>query len=105
MGMMMRQYQIQRQYYENSQRLHGMQSEVQRGVIPQGLFGGSVAQPGTVLYDSAKQGAGMVPGMSMVTGATQQAVGTGVGATNQMIGAGQRTASIVSPSLLPSVHV
>merc|ERR1712032_1072568 len=60
--MMMRQYQIQKQYYENSQRLYGMQSEVQRGVIPQGLFGGSIAQtgqvaPGTVLYDSAKQGA------------------------------------------------
>jgi len=82
--MMMRQYQIQKQYYENSQRLHGMQSEVQRGVIPQGLFGGSVAQA-----------AGMVPGMSMVTGATQQAVGAGVGATNQVIGAGQRTASMI----------
>merc|ERR1740129_986197 len=65
--MMMRQYQIQQQYYQNSQRLQGMQSEVQRGVIPQGLLGGSVAQagsvarPATVLYDSAKQGAGMVP--------------------------------------------
>merc|ERR1712032_815818 len=82
--MMMRQYQIQKQYYENSQRLQGMQSEVQRGVIPQGLFGGSVVQPGTaapgtVLYDSAKQGAGMVPGVSMVTGATQQAFGAGAG--------------------------
>merc|ERR1712032_1002157 len=75
--MMMRQYQIQRQYYDNPQRLHGMQSEVQRGVIPQGLFGGSIVQPGTaapgtVLYDSAKQGAGMVPGVSMVTGGSQQ---------------------------------
>merc|ERR1712032_456109 len=75
--MMMRQYQIQKQYYDNSQKLHGMQSEVQRGVIPQGLFGGSVVQPGTaapgtVLYDSAKQGAGMVPGVSMVTGGSQQ---------------------------------
>merc|ERR1712032_964293 len=82
--MMMRQYQIQRQYYDNSTKLQGMQSEVQRGVIPQGLFGGSVVQPGTVapgtvLYDSAKQGAGMVPGVSMVTGATQQAVGAGMG--------------------------
>merc|ERR1740122_409933 len=46
--MMMRQYQIQKQYYENSQRLQGMQSEVQRGVIPQGLLGGSVAQAGSV---------------------------------------------------------
>merc|ERR1712066_158080 len=44
--MMMRQYQIQRQYYDNSQKLYGMQSEVQRGVIPQGLFGGSMASPG-----------------------------------------------------------
>merc|ERR1719343_860456 len=54
--MMMRQYQIQKQYYDNSQRLNGMQSEVQRGVIPQGLFGGSIAQTG------------MVPGQSMVAG-------------------------------------
>merc|ERR1719275_17880 len=57
--MMLRQYQIQSQYYNNSQRLYGMQEQVQRGVIPQGLFGGSIAQPGTaapgtVLYDSAR---------------------------------------------------
>merc|ERR1740122_518717 len=56
--MTMRQYQIQKQYYDNSRRLQGMQSEVRRGVIPQGILGGSVAQagtpaPGTVLYDSA----------------------------------------------------
>merc|ERR1740123_1501243 len=43
--MMMRQYQIQTQYYNNSRRLQGMQTEVQRGVIPQGILGGSVAQP------------------------------------------------------------
>merc|ERR1719432_66327 len=81
--MMMRQYQIQRQYYDNSTRLQGMQSEVQRGVIPQGLFGGSMAQPGTVLYDSAKQGAGMVPGASMVTGATQMVPGQSMVAGGQ----------------------
>merc|ERR1712032_1777176 len=85
--MMMRQYQIQRQYYDNSQKLYGMQSEVQRGVIPQGLFGGSMAQPGTVLYDSAKQGAGMVPGASMVTGATQKMTGMVPG--QSMVAGGQ----------------
>merc|ERR1719221_504017 len=86
--MMMRQYQIQRQYYDNSQKLHVMQSEVQRGVIPQGLFGGSMAQPGTVLYDSAKQGAGMVPGASMVTGATQRMTGMVPG--QSMVAGGQQ---------------
>merc|ERR1719432_393796 len=91
--MMMRQYQIQRQYYDNSQRLQGMQYEVQRGVIPQGLFGGSVVQagtsaPGTVLYDSAKQGAGMVPGASMVTGATQKMTGMVPG--QSMVAGGQQ---------------
>jgi len=85
--MMMRQYQIQRQYYDNSTRLSGMQAEVQRGVIPQGLFGGSMAQPGTVLYDSAKQGAGMVPGASMVTGAAQQMTGMVPG--QSMVAGGQ----------------
>merc|ERR1740122_656875 len=99
--MMMRQYQIQKQYYENSQRLQGMQSEVQRGVIPQGLLGGSVAQPGTVLYDSAKQGAGMFPGKSMVAGATQQAGGqtplasVAASQTSQMLGPG-RASSLVT---------
>merc|ERR1712032_1541545 len=86
--MMMRQYQIQKQYYDNSTKLQGMQTEVQRGVIPQGLFGGSMAQtgtvaPGTVLYDSVKQGAGMVPGKSMVTGATQMIPGQSMVAGGQ----------------------
>jgi len=106
--MTMRQYQIQKQYYDNSRRLQGMQSEVRRGVIPQGILGGSVAQagtpaPGTVLYDSAKQGAGMVPGVSMVTGATQQAVGGGqtplatvaANRTSDMLGPG-RASSLVT---------
>merc|ERR1740129_946696 len=85
--MMMRQHQIQKQYYENSQRLQGMQSEVQRGVIPQGLLGGSVAQ----------QGAGMVPGQSMVAGATGQTPLASVAAnkTSQMLGPG-RASSLVT---------
>merc|ERR1740123_2181123 len=100
--MMMRQYQIQKQYYENSQRLQGMQSEVQRGVIPQGLLGGSVAQagsvarPGTVLYDSAKQGAGMVPGQSMVAGGGQTPLASvAANKTSQMLGPG-RASSLVT---------
>merc|ERR1712032_783999 len=54
---------------------------------PQGLFGGSMAQPGTVLYDSAKQGAGMVPGASMETGATQKMTGMVPG--QSMVAGGQ----------------
>merc|ERR1712151_46176 len=65
--MMMRQYQIQKQYYDNSLRLQGMQTQVQQGVIPQGLFGGSVARPGGSL-------AGATQPAMMATGATQQAM-------------------------------
>merc|ERR1712032_1681020 len=83
--MMMRQYQIQKQYYENSQRLQGMQSEVQRGVIPQGLLGGSVAQP-----------AGMVPGQSMVAGGGQTPLASvAANKTSQMLGPG-RASSLVT---------
>merc|ERR1719343_454895 len=99
--MMMRQYQIQSQYYNNSQKLYGMQEQVQRGVIPQGLFGGSIAQPGTaapgtVLYDSARQGAGMVPGASMVTGAAQQMTGMIPG--QSMVAGGQEPLANVAAS-------
>jgi len=113
--MMVRQYQVQKQYYDNSRRLQGMQTEVQRGVIPQGLFGGSVAQagtpaPGTVLYDSAKQGAGMVPGASMVASAAGMVPGasmmTGAGGGGQTplaTQAANQTASMLGPGRASSL--
>jgi len=52
--MMMNQYQIQKRYYDNYLMLQGMQTQVQQGVIPQGLFGGSVARPGGSLAGAAQ---------------------------------------------------
>merc|ERR1712032_1593456 len=43
--MMVRQYQTQQQHYQRYQNLQGLQTQVQQGVIPQGIFGGSVVQP------------------------------------------------------------
>merc|ERR1719201_2181231 len=72
--MQMRQYEIQRSYQESQRSLY--QQQMNPGMRTQGQSMASVTQtgtaaPGTVLYDSAKQGAGMVPGQSMVAGGQQ----------------------------------
>jgi len=69
-GMMSKQYQIQKSYYDNSQKLQAMQSQLQQGVLPQSLsgMGGSwIAAQGNVGAQPITVSQSMIAGASRQT--------------------------------------
>merc|ERR1719401_1706265 len=89
----MRQYEIQKQYYESQRSLH--QRHYNPGMMTQGQSMGNVTQgtgPTPLASVAANQAAGMLgPGTasSMITGGTAAGVGATQGVTNATMGASQ----------------